>query len=297
MRTMEDQIAKLKNLKPEHGFFIGFDSDGCVFDSMEIKQKECFCPNFIKHFKLQAASKYAREVWEFVNLYSKSRGCNRFNAVQLAMKLMRERHEFAVRGVKIPDLPALDNWIKIETKLGNPTLEKKVKESHDPELTMLLGWSKDVNKTIESVVFGVPPFPGVDKVLEKAKSKADMIVVSQTPLEALEREWKENHIDHYLRFIAGQEHGTKTEHIKFASEGKYDAEKILMVGDAPGDLKAANANHALFFPIIPGDEDASWAELGGEGLDRFFSLKYKGDYQKKLMEKFDKALPEKPHWK
>jgi hypothetical protein len=33
---------------------------------------------FIKHFHLQAESKYAREVWDFVNLYSKTRGANRF---------------------------------------------------------------------------------------------------------------------------------------------------------------------------------------------------------------------------
>jgi hypothetical protein len=67
----------LEEFKPAKGFFIGIDSDGCVFDTMEIKHKECFAPMFIKHFGLQAASKYAREVWEFVNLYSKSRGVSR----------------------------------------------------------------------------------------------------------------------------------------------------------------------------------------------------------------------------
>ena len=29
---------------------------------------------FVKHHNLQAVSKYAREVWDFVNLYSKTRG-------------------------------------------------------------------------------------------------------------------------------------------------------------------------------------------------------------------------------
>ena len=45
------------------------------------------------------------------------------------------------------------------------------------------------------------------------------MVVSQTPFEALKREWEENKIDHYLRMIAGQEHGTKTEHLKYAAKG------------------------------------------------------------------------------
>ncbi|GIT38550.1 MAG: hypothetical protein Ct9H300mP7_4710 [Verrucomicrobiota bacterium] len=36
---------------------------------------------FVKHNGLQAVSKYARQVWEFVNLYSKTRGANRFPAL------------------------------------------------------------------------------------------------------------------------------------------------------------------------------------------------------------------------
>ena len=78
----------LKDLKPAREFFIGIDSDGCVFDTMELKHKECFAPMFIKHFRLQTASKYAREVWDFVNLYSKSRGANRFPAVVRALNLL-----------------------------------------------------------------------------------------------------------------------------------------------------------------------------------------------------------------
>ena len=95
-----DCVELMKSVPAKHDFFIGFDSDGCVFDSMEIKHKECFCPAFIKHFNLQPASKYAREVWEFVNLYSKTRGCNRFLAVREAIRHINQRSEFARRGVK-----------------------------------------------------------------------------------------------------------------------------------------------------------------------------------------------------
>ena len=35
-----DYVAQLKTLPRKHEFFIGIDSDGCVFDSMEIKHKE-----------------------------------------------------------------------------------------------------------------------------------------------------------------------------------------------------------------------------------------------------------------
>ncbi len=293
-----DYVAQLKNLPKKKEFFIGFDSDGCVFDTMEIKQKECFCPAFIKHFKMQAASKYAREVWEFVNLYSKDRGCNRFLAVQKALSLMRKRKVFKDRGITVPEMKSLDTWLKEETKLGNPTLEAKVKSSGDKELEMLFAWSKEVNVRIADMVYGCPPFPGVKTVLDKGKVKADMIVVSQTPLEALKREWDENKIDHYLECIAGQEHGTKTEHLMFATIGKgYGENKVLMVGDAYGDLKAAQGSKALFFPIIPGDEEASWKQFAEEGIEKFFKGTFAGDYQNKLLAALEKALPELPPWK
>ena len=291
-----DYVAQLKALPKKHDFFIGIDSDGCVFDTMEIKQKECFCPAFIKHFGLQAASKYAREVWEFVNLYSRDRGCNRFLAVQKALKLIGERDVFAERGMKITGIPALDAWIKEESKLGNPTLEAKVKATNDPALTKIFAWSKEVNQRIQDMVYGVPPFPWVVKSLEKIRAKADVIVVSQTPVEALEREWEEHKIEHLVNFIAGQEAGTKTEHIQYAAGGRYAPEKILMIGDAHGDLKAAKGNNALFFPIVPGREELSWKRFFEEGTEKFFAGTFAGAYQAELMREFDAALPEKAPW-
>lgn len=292
-----DYVAQLKNMPKKHDFMICFDSDGCVFDTMEIKHKECFCPAFIKHMNLQAGSKYAREVWDFVNLYSKTRGCNRFLAIKYALAFLRDRDEIKARNITIPELPALNEWLKVETKLGNPALEAKVKETGDSELASVLAWSKEVNARVEDMVYGISPFPGVMEILRKADGQADMIVVSQTPLEALEREWEENDMTGYVSIIAGQEHGTKAEHIAFATEGKgYNHNKILMVGDAPGDLKAAVANNALFVPIIPGQEELSWAEFASEGLERFFNGTFAGEYQQKLLNEFDKALPEKPNW-
>ena len=94
---MSDPAQVLRDFKPTKEFFVGIDSDGCIFDSMEIKHKECFAPMFIKHFELQAVSKYAREVWEFVNLYSKDRGANRFPALSKAIKLLGTRPQVKAR--------------------------------------------------------------------------------------------------------------------------------------------------------------------------------------------------------
>jgi len=110
------------------------------------------------------------------------------------------------------------------------------------------------------------------------------------------REWAEHGIERSVRLIAGQELGTKTEHLQMAAAGKYPADKILMIGDAPGDFKAAKANHALFYPINPGREEASWERFHNEALDRFFAGTYAGDYEMKLVKEFDACLPEKPNW-
>lgn len=292
---MSDPAHVLRDFKPTKEFFIGIDSDGCVFDSMEIKHKECFTPMFIKHFNLQAVSKYAREVWEFVNLYSKTRGTNRFPALSRSLKLLRERPQVQARKVNVADTKALDEWLARETKLGNTTLAAEVK-SGNAGLAQIKVWSDAVNRMIEDVVHGVPPFPLFCESLEKLGARADAMVISQTPADALEREWLEHGIRKGVKIIAGQEMGTKTEHLKFAATGKYPPEKILMIGDAPGDLKAAKSNNALFYPIIPGEEEASWARFNSEAMDRFFAGAYAGAYEGDLVKRFDASLPEKPHW-
>lgn len=293
---IENPHKILEDLKPQKDFFIGIDSDGCVFDTMEIKQKECFCPQFIKHYGLQRVSKYARETWEFVNLYSKTRGVNRFKALIKAMQLLSDRKEVKMRNTKIMDLTSLVEWTNKESKLGNPTLENYAAEINDPVISKTLEWSKEVNKVIAELVFDVPPFPFVQETLDKIFPKADLMVVSQTPGEALTREWEEHKISNYVKVIAGQEYGTKTEHLKFAAKGKYPDQKILMIGDAPGDLSAAKSNGVLFYPVNPGHEEESWERFFNESVDRFFAGTYSGEYETKLISEFEKYLPEHPDW-
>ena len=281
-------------IEPKQKFFIGIDSDGCVFDTMELKHKECFIPNIINYYELQGVSKYALEAAEFVNLYSKSRGINRFPALVEALEWLQKRPEVQARGAKINIPESLRKWIKEETKLGNPALEKKVAETNDPDLSHALKWSIAVNETVSGMVRGVPPFPFVRESLEKLTGKADMLVVSATPNEALEAEWAEHDIAKFVTSICGQEAGNKKETLTNAA--KYEANHALMIGDAPGDYNAAKANNCLFFPINPGDEENSWKRFYNEGIDKFLNLEFAGDYQQKLLDEFDSYLPEKPSW-
>lgn len=290
-----DPAQLLKDFKPSKEFFVGIDSDGCVFDSMEIKHKECFTPMFIKHFGLQPVSKYARETWDFVNLYSKTRGANRFPALSRALNLLRERPQVKARKVLVPDSVAVDEWMQRETKLGNATLAAEVKRGNTG-LNQVKTWSDAVNHAIEDIVKGVPPFPLVQESLNKINTFADAMVISQTPVDALQREWSEHGIEKSVKLIAGQEMGTKTDHLKLAAKGKYEPHRILMIGDAPGDQKAAKSNGALFYPINPGDEETSWKRLLEEALDRFYKGTYAGAYEDGLIKEFDARLPEHPHW-
>ena len=289
--------AQLLQFQPRHEFFIGLDSDGCVFDSMELKHKECFAPVFIKYWTLQPASKFARAAWEFVNLYSVWRGANRFPALAKVLDLLVDWPEAMRRGIKIPDITPLRNFINSGVPQGNPSLQEVVNRGHDPVLQLTLDWSKAVNRAIADMVAGVPPFPPVRECLDKLAPQVDLAVISGTPGEALAREWEEHRINQYAAVIAGQEMGTKKEHLQIMAGGRYKPGRTLMIGDAPGDLKAARANHFLFFPINPGHEEECWQQLLEEGLDRFFAGTFAGEYEKKRIQEFERLLPDTPPWK
>src|SRR3954469_11871676 len=129
-----DPQLPLRNFQKRNEFFIGIDSDGCAFDTMEVKHKECFIPNIINSYNLAGVSKYAREAAEFVNLYSKSRGINRFPALIETLEWLARRPEVEARGCKISIPRGLEDWIARETKLANPALAEAAKASGDPDL-------------------------------------------------------------------------------------------------------------------------------------------------------------------
>lgn len=285
------------NYEKQHDFLIGIDSDGCAFDTMEIKHKECFIPNTVQYFGLQAVSKFAREAAEFVNLYSKWRGINRFPALTMTLDLLEERADVQRRGVTIPKLQGVRTWIENETKLGNPALESAVEQSGDPDLKRALDWSVAVNDRVAEMVEGVSPFPNVRESLQALHSVADMIVCSATPNAALKQEWEEHGIAKFVKGICGQEAGSKKETLGQAKDFGYADGHVLMIGDAPGDMKAAKAVGALFYPINPGDEEASWQRFHDVAKDKFLNLEFAGEYEAQLIAEFDAYLPETPPWK
>lgn len=293
---------KLKDFYPEKKFLIAIDSDGCVFDSMNPKQIVVFHAKIMEFHQLWGIESYLREMAEFVNLFSKTRGCNRFIALQYVYHFLKQRPEvkkaMVEQGITLPGTTTLDTYIERykDISLGNPTLEQYVQQKKESSLSKLLSWSRAVNSTIAEKINNIPPFDHVRETLALASENADLVVVSQTPYQALDREWKEHNLNNYVTVIAGQEMGKKEEHIRMAANGRYKPHKILMIGDAPGDGRAAEANGALFYPIIPGQETESWKRLLEEALPRFFEETFAGSYQKELLAEFDQALPSRPAW-
>lgn len=276
-----------------HKYLVCIDSDGCAFDTMEIKHKECFCPATIDNWDLQPISSLAREAWEFVNLYSKTRGCSRFHAVLRVLDLLKERPEVMQREFQFPPYEHFRHWVETAPVLNNDAVSKL---TDDPEMARVLRWSLDMNARVAKMVHGIPPFPFVRESLQKLSDSADIVIVSATPREALVKEWHEHGIDKYVALLGAQEDGTKAEIIA-AVKGQYAPDHAIMLGDAPGDQQAAKKNGILFYPIRPLDETASWEEFYRTAIDRFLGGTYEGGCMQSYVERFEKCLPELPPWK
>ena len=263
MRTGMDTLKTQYTAK--HDFLVCIDSDGCAFDTMEIKHKECFCPATIDNWGLQAISSLAREAWEYVNLYSVTRGCSRFHAIIRVLDLLSERKEVLARGFRVPSHEVLRHWVETAPVLNNENLAKL---TDDPELARTLEWSLDMNRRVAKMVHDIPPFPFVRESLEKLSEHADIVIVSATPREALLHEWHEHGLDRYVALLGAQEDGSKREIIA-SVKGAYAPDHAIMIGDAPGDRKAAFDNGILFFPVRPLDEMRSWEEFYSGVIDQF----------------------------
>lgn len=287
----------LVDMERGHATLVGIDSDGCVFDTMRVKQVEHFVPLIARFWKLEAHREALQECVEFVNLYSNTRGSNRFPALLRVFELLRG-HPAVVATGELPtiNLEPLRGYINSGLPLGNPSLQAEVERTGDAELAHLLAWSVAINDDIVARMRPVVPFKWALKALEAMSGQSDMLVVSQTPEAALVAEWELHKIRHYVSVIAGQELGTKAEHLRLAAGKHYAPSRILMIGDALGDRRAAREVGACFFPITPGAEEESWQRLTTEAYPRFLAGNYTAEYEREISAAFDAALPELPPW-
>ena len=154
----------LKEFQPQHEFFVGIDSDGCAFDTMGLKQRECFCPWMIGCFGLQPVAQAVRECREFADLSSRTRGVNRHKTLKrILVELLPSHPAVKSRKFKVPQFPHYFAWVDDPASvLSNEGLKQAIAKAESEakkELEIALKWSERVNWAIQEIVKGVPPFP------------------------------------------------------------------------------------------------------------------------------------------
>ncbi len=264
---------------------------------MGVKQREHMHPLIVRHWHLEICETELRRAAEFVNLESRWRGRNRFTNLLLTFELFIAMPEVQASGIRLPQTTALRDYCNSGLPLGNPSLKARLDETGDPELKRLYEWSLAVNDSIDHHMEPVPPFANALRALQIMYGRSEMVVVSQTPTAALIREWQLHKLEKYVSRIAGQEEGGKGSILLHETAGRYRRNDILMIGDAPGDAAAAREAGALFYPVMPGKEDAAWQHFCDKAYGRFLNDSYAGAYEAGLIYAFEAALPADPPWR
>jgi len=260
------------------------DSDGCAMDTMEVKHRICFGPMAVEIWDLNNIETRFLEIWNNVNLYSKTRGINRFKGLVRTFELME------TEGIEMPEFSSILEWTRNSKELSNPALEMLVDKTGDEQLVKILEWSRAVNKAISKLPKDDKPFDNVKEGLEIISDVADVAIVSSANGGAVKEEWTRHELTPYVQVMLGQEAGTKVACIAELKRNNYCADEVLMVGDAPGDLDAAVKNGVLYYPILPGKEGFSWKRLASEALSKFVDGSYRHEYQQKLIDEFNSTL-------
>ncbi len=267
--------------KKRKDFFLGVDSDGTAFDSMTIKHTFSCVPAAIEVFDLKGIEEEFKNAEEKANLYSVTRGVNRFPGLLLSFEELEEKGV-----IKLEGLNDLRSYVNSGYPLSNPGLRDYI-SSHPCEfLNKVLEWSFKSDILFAEKTQNIPPFEEAYKAIINISKKADVMVVSAASGEGLKKDWGNAGLSDAVCFIAGQEFGNKAKQLEFALSKGYDISKMLMTGDASGDYDAAKKVGARFYPIIPTMENECWRELNERYFDMFINGDYTEEKEKELYDKF-----------
>lgn len=279
MKTSLEQFSKQKD------FLICIDSDGCAIDTMDIKHIKCFGPCMVSEWQLEKWEKPILESWNDVNLYTLTRGINRFKGLAMALTEINEKY------TPIEGLEAFLRWTDETNELSNESLEAELKKEDQICIRKALEWSKAVNHSIDLLSDDEKcPFEGVKEAIEEAKKYADIAIVSSANEKAVLDEWHYNGLLESVDIVLTQNVGSKAYCISQLIEKGYHRYNVLMVGDALGDLKAAESNEVLYYPIMVKKEKESWQCFTSEALKKFIDHSYVGEYQEKVIRDFKSNL-------
>lgn len=277
-------MVNIKEFKKMKDFLICVDSDGCAMDTMDIKHFKCFGPSMVNEWKLDQWKDEILTRWNEINLYTLTRGINRFAGLAVALDEIDKKY------TKIEGIEEFLAWTKTSKELSNASVKKMSEQSQNPMYLKALSWSNQVNEGINKLEDSEKkPFGGVLEGLKAAHQIADIAVVSSANKEAVIEEWERCGLTEYVDVLCCQDAGTKAECIKELKKQGYGEDHILMVGDAVGDRKAAETNGVFYYPILVKKEAKSWEEFKNIALDRFTGLDFK-EYEADKKKQFEENL-------
>ena len=257
----------------------------------------------IECFGLEPVAQAARECMDFSGLFSKTRGANRHKTLRRVLGELLPSHPMVrSSGFAVPQLPHYSAWVdNPDSVLSGHGLKRAIAGATGPGQRGT-GAGRRLERPGQQVQRANDrrnPALCVHARVRRKDIRSRPTSSSSRPCRA--KPWPANGVPRGLRkyaaVIAGQEMGTKARSLESAAKGRYNQNHVLMIGDAPGDLRAAKANDALFYPIDPGDEETSWKRFHDEAMDRFFEWHIRRpNTRRPLIEEFDSHLPEKPPW-
>lgn len=273
--------VNLENFERKKEYLICVDSDGCAMDTMDIKHIRCFGPCMVEEWGLSEWEGPILTRWNDINLYTMTRGINRFKGLSMALKEINETY------TKIEDIDVLDAWVESSPELSNPALERAIAEHDNICLKKALFWSEKVNKKINALPFEEKkPFEGVKEALAYAHDRADVAIVSSANLQAVVEEWELYGLLDHVDILLAQNVGSKAFCIQELLKKGYDKEKVMMTGDAVGDFDAAKKNDVFYYPIRVCHEKESWVEFKEKAVDNLIKGNYGGTYQEAQIQAF-----------
>lgn len=271
----------LANYVKKRDYLICVDSDGCAMDTMDIKHIKCFGPCMVEEWELFRWEEAILNRWNEINLYTMTRGINRFKGLAMALREIDETY------CKIEDIEVLENWVEVSSELSNPALEREMAENDSIILKKALAWSKSVNERINGLPFEAKkPFEGVKEGLAYAHELADVAIVSSANLQAVLEEWELYGLLDHVDIIMAQDVGSKAYCISEMLKKGYAKGNVVMVGDAPGDYDAARKNGVFYYPILVRKEKESWAELRKTAVGKLLEGSFAGEYQAQKIAQF-----------
>ena len=267
-----------------HDYLVCVDSDGCAMDTMDCKHIHCFGPCMVKEWGLEQWKEPILERWNEINLYSVTRGINRFKGLNIMLTEVNGKY------TPIDRLEDLTAWVNSGAAPSNDAIQRAIDETDSSMLKKALSWSKAVNADIVELPEELKkPFEGAKEGLTAASEFADVAIVSSANRDAVVEEWTKFELLDHVDIMLAQDMGSKAHCIAEMLKFGYDPDKVLMVGDASGDRDAAEQDGVHFYPILVRHEADSWAELRDTGLEKLKTGDYSG-YEKEKISEFLKNL-------